>query len=168
MWSKEQQFGSSTIVYRSDSVAEYNNNDNDEYDDENDDKDKDKDYEGSKHSSNTQKELFNFGNSLTVKEGILTLANDPLKNDRKKFLEMMEQLAERRMQKEEEAANEQRDYEEVDNEYEDNYEKDGEEDTQRNNIWNKADKCSRYLQHKCLNKETKCLPRKSLYSIMAK
>ncbi|KAJ9649562.1 Stress response protein nst1 [Coniosporium tulheliwenetii] len=47
--------------------------------------------------------FFNFGNSLTVKGGILTVADDLLKNDGKKFIEMMEQLAERRMQREEEA-----------------------------------------------------------------
>lgn len=35
---------------------------------------------------------------------ILTVADDLLKNDGRKFLEMMEQLAERRMQREEEAA----------------------------------------------------------------
>ena len=33
--------------------------------------------------------------------GILTVADDLLKNDGKKFIEMMEQLAERRMQREE-------------------------------------------------------------------
>lgn len=66
-------------------------------------------------------EFFNFGNSLTVKGrfalplicylqlaevisgGILTVADDLLKNDGKKFIEMMEQLAERRMQREQEA-----------------------------------------------------------------
>ncbi len=35
---------------------------------------------------------------------ILTVADDLLKNDGQKFLEMMEQLAERRLQREEEAA----------------------------------------------------------------
>lgn len=34
--------------------------------------------------------------------GILTVADDLLKNDGRKFIEMMEQLAERRMQKDEE------------------------------------------------------------------
>lgn len=60
-------------------------------------------------------DFFNFGNSLTVKGdwdldlrglvangagGILTVADDLLKNDGKKFIEMMEQLAERRMARE--------------------------------------------------------------------
>lgn len=40
---------------------------------------------------------------LTATGGILTVADDLLKNDGKKFIEMMEQLAERRMQREEEA-----------------------------------------------------------------
>jgi hypothetical protein len=47
-------------------------------------------------------DFFTFGHSLTVKEGILTVADDLLKNDGRKFIEMMEQLAERRMQREEE------------------------------------------------------------------
>lgn len=67
--------------------------------------------------------LFNFGQSLTVQGmrsqlccsafatylilstlgGILTVADDLLKNDGKKFIEMMEQLAERRMAREEDA-----------------------------------------------------------------
>lgn len=50
-----------------------------------------------------QDDLFNFGNSLTVQGGILTVADDLLKNDGKKFIEMMEQLAERRMAREEDA-----------------------------------------------------------------
>ncbi|KAL5117554.1 Stress response protein nst1 [Pleosporales sp. CAS-2024a] len=49
-------------------------------------------------------DFLRFGSSLTVKGGILTVADDLLKNDGKKFIEMMEQLAERRMQREEEAA----------------------------------------------------------------
>jgi hypothetical protein len=49
-------------------------------------------------------DFFNFGNSLTVQGGILTVADDLLKNDGKKFIEMMEQLAERRMAREEDAS----------------------------------------------------------------
>jgi hypothetical protein len=65
-------------------------------------------------------DFFAFGNSLTVKgtalfgtdprtrltlfsDGILTVADDLLKNDGKHFIDMMEQLAERRMQREEDA-----------------------------------------------------------------
>ncbi|WEW55084.1 Stress response protein nst1 [Emydomyces testavorans] len=49
----------------------------------------------------TRADFFAFGNSLTVKDGILTVADDLLKNDGKHFIDMMEQLAERRMQREE-------------------------------------------------------------------
>lgn len=64
-------------------------------------------------------DFFNFGQNLTVKGGVLekhrvryanrftdnllTVADDLLKNDGRKFIEMMEQLAERRMQRETEA-----------------------------------------------------------------
>jgi TATA-binding protein-associated factor Taf7 len=63
--------------------------------------------------------------------GILTVADDLLKNDGKKFLEMMERLAERRMQREEEAAAMEREYyEEEEDDDDDEYEEDGEEDNQ--------------------------------------
>jgi len=85
------------------------------------------------HHPNYAADFFNFGNSLTVQGrdrfpilpsflqsypfsgtgnnaygssslgGILTVADDLLKNDGKKFIEMMEQLAERRMAREEDA-----------------------------------------------------------------
>jgi len=47
-------------------------------------------------------DFFHFGNSLQVKDGILTVADDLLKNEGRNFIDMMEQLAERRMQREEE------------------------------------------------------------------
>ncbi|KAB5532737.1 salt tolerance down-regulator-domain-containing protein [Coniochaeta sp. 2T2.1] len=79
-------------------------------------------------------DFFTFGNSLTVQGrglpilpsflqnypanvpgssslgGILTVADDLLKNDGRKFIEMMEQLAERRMAREEEAKEAYRNY----------------------------------------------------------
>jgi hypothetical protein len=55
---------------------------------------------------------------------ILTVADDLLKNDGRKFLEMMEQLAERRMQREEEAALETEDDSEDDSEDEEDSEED--------------------------------------------
>jgi hypothetical protein len=39
--------------------------------------------------------------NLLLSDGILTVADDLLKNDGKHFIDMMEQLAERRMQREE-------------------------------------------------------------------
>ena len=48
-------------------------------------------------------DFFSFGNSLSVQGGILAVADDLLKKDRRKFIKMMEQLAERRMAREEAA-----------------------------------------------------------------
>ena len=45
-----------------------------------------------------------LGTNASKVGNILTVADDLLKNDGQKFLEMMEQLAERRMQREDEAA----------------------------------------------------------------
>ncbi|KAI5121483.1 hypothetical protein M0805_003938 [Coniferiporia weirii] len=80
--------------------------------------------------ANGRDELFNFGNSLTVAGpgNILTVADDLLKNDGQKFLEMMEQLAERRMQREEEAAADVEDESEEEEEEEDGDEEDDGED----------------------------------------
>ncbi|KZF19801.1 hypothetical protein L228DRAFT_271120 [Xylona heveae TC161] len=72
---------------------EYSDEDDEEYSDE----------EPEEEPRGPAADFFNFGNSLTVQGGILTVADDLLKNDGKKFIEMMEQLAERRMQREEEA-----------------------------------------------------------------
>ncbi|ORZ14637.1 salt tolerance down-regulator-domain-containing protein, partial [Absidia repens] len=75
-------------------------------------------------------DYFNFGNSLTVKGGILTVADDLLKNDGKKFLDMMERLAERRLQRDDEVHLDQ-DIEYYDDEEDDDdeiYEDENEED----------------------------------------
>ncbi|KAL3428074.1 stress response protein NST1 [Phlyctema vagabunda] len=72
-----------------------------EYSEEDDDDYSDEEPEELPRSHAT--DFFNFGNSLTVQGGILTVADDLLKNDGKKFIEMMEQLAERRMAREEDA-----------------------------------------------------------------
>lgn len=99
-----------------DDEEEYSDEDEELYSDE-------EEYEDEIPQRGIGKEFFNFGNSLTVKGrphlaemlttwlgrlnsdpgGILTVADDLLKNDGKKFIEMMEQLAERRMQREQEA-----------------------------------------------------------------
>ncbi|OZJ04071.1 hypothetical protein BZG36_03401 [Bifiguratus adelaidae] len=83
---------------------------------------------GATPTKSESSEYFNFGNSLTVKGGILTVADDLLKNDGKKFLDMMERLAERRMQREEEAAMEQAEYDDYDDEDEDDYDDEIEDD----------------------------------------
>jgi hypothetical protein len=92
-------------------------------DDEDDEPYSDDDLED-EASRNARADFFAFGNSLTVKginslknptimedvmaadtspDGILTVADDLLKNDGKHFIDMMEQLAERRMQREEDS-----------------------------------------------------------------
>ncbi|RYP12324.1 hypothetical protein DL767_011342 [Monosporascus sp. MG133] len=73
-----------------------------EDDDLDDEEDEDEEPEEVPRDS-LQQDFFTFGQSLTVKGGILTVADDLLKNDGKKFIEMMEQLAERRMAREEDA-----------------------------------------------------------------
>jgi hypothetical protein len=70
-------------------------------DEEDEDEFSDEDSEEPEPSRSVATDFFNFGNSLTVQGGILTVADDLLKNDGKKFIEMMEQLAERRMAREE-------------------------------------------------------------------
>ena len=137
------------------------------------------------HRSDYAADFFNFGNSLTVQGrdrlpilpsflrvypvsgagsnaygssslgGILTVADDLLKNDGKKFIEMMEQLAERRMAREEDAREQfERGYEHIngdryghghppppeDEEFEDDeeeYEEEDEEeyDSQEEEVW---------------------------------
>lgn len=92
-----------------------------EYSDEEDDEEDYSDGDVEEIPRGPAADFFNFGNSLTVKGlffypvhhmmrmtkatvgGILTVADDLLKNDGKKFIEMMEQLAERRMARENEA-----------------------------------------------------------------
>ncbi|KAI1326915.1 salt tolerance down-regulator-domain-containing protein [Xylariaceae sp. FL0255] len=75
-----------------------------EYSDEEDLDDDEEEDEPEEPRDSYSNDFFNFGQSLTVKGGILTVADDLLKNDGKKFIEMMEQLAERRMAREEDAA----------------------------------------------------------------
>ncbi|KAL8933508.1 MAG: hypothetical protein Q9216_006333 [Gyalolechia sp. 2 TL-2023] len=78
--------------------------DEEEYSDEDEDEEySDEEPEEEPLAPQQANDFFNFGNSLTVQGGILTVADDLLKNDGKKFIEMMEQLAERRMQREEDA-----------------------------------------------------------------
>ncbi|CAL5872574.1 uncharacterized protein PFLUO_LOCUS6838 [Penicillium psychrofluorescens] len=76
-----------------------------DYDEDEEDEDDDELYSDDELEDEEAREaradFFAFGNSLTVKDGILTVADDLLKNDGKHFIDMMEQLAERRMQREE-------------------------------------------------------------------
>lgn len=81
-------------------------------------------------NTNSKEEGICFAPGLTVKGGILTVADDLLKNEGKKFLEMMEKLAERRARQEEEGDDEEEEEDEEedrDEEYEEDYEDDLEE-----------------------------------------
>ncbi|KAK8084349.1 hypothetical protein PG997_005620 [Apiospora hydei] len=119
------------IVEHVDHDEDEDEDDIDEYSDEEDDLEDDEDDEpepedlpqDTSHDAQDALSFFNFGQSLTVQGmtsflccsskakylevtilgGILTVADDLLKNDGRKFIEMMEQLAERRMAREEDA-----------------------------------------------------------------
>ncbi|OJD28558.1 hypothetical protein ACJ73_00048 [Blastomyces percursus] len=85
-------------------VEELHDDDEDLDEDYDEDEEEDEPYsddELEEATRNSRADFFAFGNSLTVKDGILTVADDLLKNDGKHFIDMMEQLAERRMQREE-------------------------------------------------------------------
>ncbi|KAK4045976.1 Stress response protein nst1 [Microbotryomycetes sp. JL201] len=110
--------------------------DEDDYDDEEDEEEYDDDDdlppEDGAQSKRDDGEFFGFGKSLTVKGGILTVADDLLKNDGQKFLEMMEQLADKRIQREREANeiadDEDGSEEDYDDEEDDEYDDEDDED----------------------------------------
>ncbi|KAJ5644920.1 hypothetical protein N7507_010931 [Penicillium longicatenatum] len=79
---------------------DYDDDEEEEEEDEDDELYSDDEFEDDE-ARTARADFFAFGNSLTVKDGILTVADDLLKNDGKHFIDMMEQLAERRMQREE-------------------------------------------------------------------
>ncbi|KAJ5674008.1 hypothetical protein N7462_009447 [Penicillium macrosclerotiorum] len=81
-------------------VEEYEEEYDEDEDEEDDEMYSDEEFEDDETRA-ARADFFAFGNSLTVKDGILTVADDLLKNDGKHFIDMMEQLAERRMQREE-------------------------------------------------------------------
>ncbi|KAI6952050.1 hypothetical protein KC329_g19291, partial [Hortaea werneckii] len=105
--------------HRTSNVREHFDEDEEEYSDE-----EEEEYSDEEDYSDEEPEpprgvpdFFNFGQNLTVKgiltpwleklqqglkgkaDNLLTVADDLLKNDGRKFIEMMEQLAERRMQR---------------------------------------------------------------------
>jgi hypothetical protein len=140
---------------------------------------------------NSRSDHFSFGNSLTVKGknilllyiytsihpysigGILTVADDLLKNDGKKFLDMMEKLAERRMQKEDISPADSNYFQDEEDD-DDGFEDDEDEVKmsknkneypayqvysirtleQKNSAWKRVVVCFKYLLLACLNKES--------------
>ncbi|KAF9804679.1 hypothetical protein IEO21_09293 [Rhodonia placenta] len=101
--------------------------------------------------------LGGFGTNLTVAGAgnILTVADDLLKNDGQKFLEMMEQLAERRMQREEEAAAD------VEDDSEDDEDDEGDEDEDED------DEDDEDEEEEAMTEEQKMEEGKRMFSIFA-
>jgi hypothetical protein len=91
--------------HHADRDGEDDEDDDEDYGDEEDD---DEDVSYTTSDTTDVRNSYHFGNSFTAKSGILTVADDLLKNDGKTFLEMMERLAERRLQREDEASNAER------------------------------------------------------------
>ncbi|KAK3683122.1 Stress response protein nst1 [Vermiconidia calcicola] len=110
--------------HRTSQLQEHFDEDEEEYSDEEEEEYSDEDYSDDEPEAlarNGVPDFFNFGQNLTVKgiltpwleklqnglkgnaDNLLTVADDLLKNDGRKFIEMMEQLAERRMARENEA-----------------------------------------------------------------
>ena len=102
------------ILHSDDELGSYDDEEDEDYLSDDNYSDIDDTEDGYYEDDRAPSEFFRFGNSLTVKGGILTVADDLLKNDGKKFIEMMEQLAERRMQREEEAMLEAREFDDED------------------------------------------------------
>ncbi|KAF9178939.1 Stress response protein nst1 [Haplosporangium sp. Z 767] len=115
--------------------------DEDEDEDDEDDEDDDEDgYEDDDEEDEYEDEVSSrkapfpyrsgFPNTLQAKGNILTVAEDLLENDGKKFLEMMDRLADRKVQRDDDLMDNRGVYEEYDDEEDGDFEDDGpEEDT---------------------------------------
>lgn len=106
---RQQQNG----IYSSDSHTDDDDDDDDddedededEEDEEEEDEEEDEEEEDDFRSDTTKNNEAELSKTLTVKGSIITVADDLLKNDGKKFLDMMERLAERKMRQEREVIN---------------------------------------------------------------
>ncbi|KAG2193000.1 hypothetical protein INT47_002551 [Mucor saturninus] len=87
-----------------------------------------KDNEDDDNLSTKSNQSEELSNTLTVQGSIITVADDLLKNDGKKFLDMMERLAERKMRKEREVAESDDDDDDDNEDEEDDDDDDDEED----------------------------------------
>jgi hypothetical protein len=94
---RQQQNG----IYSSDSHTDEDEDDEDEEEEE-EEVEEEGDEEDDFKSDTTKNNESELSKTLTVKGSIITVADDLLKNDGKKFLDMMERLAERKMRKERE------------------------------------------------------------------
>ncbi|KAG0306050.1 Stress response protein nst1 [Dissophora globulifera] len=107
--------------------------DEDEEDEEDEegyeDEDEDEEYEEEINNRKTPFPYRNgFPNTLQAKGNILTVAEDLLENDGKKFLEMMDRLADRKVQRDDEMMDNRGVYEEYDDEEDGDYEDEGPEE----------------------------------------
>ncbi|KAI1320402.1 Stress response protein nst1 [Mortierella claussenii] len=110
----------------------------DEEDDEEDEDDDEEGYEDEDEEDDYEDEIANrkapfpyrsgFSNTLQAKGNILTVAEDLLENDGKKFLEMMDRLADRKVQRDDELMDSRGVYEEYDDEEEGDFEDEGAEE----------------------------------------
>ncbi|KAF9366239.1 Stress response protein nst1 [Mortierella sp. NVP85] len=115
----------------SDEDDEEGDEEDDEDDDEEgyDDEDDDEEYDDEVSSRKTPFTYRSgFPNTLQAKGNILTVAEDLLENDGKKFLEMMDRLADRKVQRDDEALENRGVYEEYDDEEEGEFEDEGAEE----------------------------------------
>ncbi|KAF9910773.1 Stress response protein nst1 [Linnemannia zychae] len=107
-------------------------------DDEEDDEEEDDEYEDEDGEEEYEDEINNrqapfpyrsgFPNTLQAKGNILTVAEDLLENDGKKFLEMMDRLADRKVQRDDDLMDNRGVYEEYDDEDDGEFEDDGPEE----------------------------------------
>lgn len=76
--------------------------------------------------NSSDKDLFNFGNTLTIQGGVLTVADDLLRNNGKKFIDMMDLLQQRRQRREEAEVQAMADYDadQIDDDEEDEFTED--------------------------------------------
>ncbi|KAK3843636.1 MAG: salt tolerance down-regulator-domain-containing protein [Linnemannia gamsii] len=112
--------------------------DDEDEDDEDDDEEEDDEYEDEDDEEEYEDEISNrqapfpyrsgFPNTLQAKGNILTVAEDLLENDGKKFLEMMDRLADRKVQRDDDLMDNRGVYEEYDDEDDGEFEDDGPEE----------------------------------------
>ncbi|KAG0046397.1 Stress response protein nst1 [Gryganskiella cystojenkinii] len=115
----------------SDEEDEDEDDEDDEDDDEEgyeDDDEDDEEYEDDISNRKTFPYSNGFPNALQAKGNILTVAEDLLENDGKKFLEMMDRLADRKVQRDDELMDNRGAYEEYDDEEEGEFEDEGPEE----------------------------------------
>ncbi|KAF9302333.1 Stress response protein nst1 [Mortierella antarctica] len=125
--------------YSDDSRDEEDEEDDEEDDDDDEDDEEEEDEEGYEDDDEEDEEYEDeissrkapapyrngFPNTLQAKGNILTVAEDLLENDGKKFLEMMDRLADRKVQRDDELMDQRGVYDEYEDEEEGDFEDDG-------------------------------------------